>query len=519
MLFRSPGAVLGEALDRLLLEAQQVFGWISFEFGAYRHGLQRRLAAGTPLARLFWPSTRIRICDNEIHYSGATPEQIRLEEEMLAGTIPAAGAARPVDVRVDTAQYRDRVARAVGEIAAGHYDKVILSRRYDVPFAVDFPATYRRGRLGNTPARSFLLHLAGIRALGFSPELVAAVTGDGAVITEPLAGTRAFGRGAEHDRRARTELETDTKEIVEHVISVRTSLQEIGEVAEPGSAVVRDFMTIRERGSVQHLGSTVAGTLGPERNRMDALEALFPAVTASGIPKARGIDAIMRLDENPRGLYSGAVVKFSSDGGMDAALVLRARGRQPAATAARLTELQARIRPHFLFNTLNTAIALVRVDPARAEGVLEDLAELFRVALTDIGESVTLAEEVELARRYLAIEQVRFGERLKISWELDEDAGGARVPPLILQPLVENAVRHGVEPSAEGGTLRIRTRAKLGRAMVTIANTVPAEPSRPGSGMALKNVRERLHLMHDMAAQFEARRVEGAFRVQLVVPL
>ena len=200
-------------------------------------------------------------------------------------------------------------------------------------------------------------------------------------------------------------------------------------------------------------------------------------------------------------------------------LQLRARALLPADTTARLAELQSRIRPHFLFNTLNTALALVRVDPARAEGVLEDLAELFRVALTDIGESVTLAEEVELARRYLAIEQVRFGQRLKISWELDEAAGTARVPPLILQPLVENAVRHGVEPSAEGGTLRIRTRAKLGRAMVTIVNTVPAEPSRPGSGMALKNVRDRLHLMHDMTAQFETRRAEGVFRVEVVVPL
>ena len=150
--------------------------------------------------------------------------------------------------------------------------------------------------------------------------------------------------------------------------------------------------------------------------------------------------------------------------------------------------------------------------------MLEDLAELFRVALTDIGESVSLAEEVELARRYLAIEQVRFGTRLNIVWELDEAAGEARVPPLLLQPLVENAVRHGVEPAAEGGTVRIRTR-QAGRAQVVIANTVPATPSRPGSGMALKNVRERLHLMHDMAAQFEARRVDGAFRVQLVVPL
>ncbi len=200
-------------------------------------------------------------------------------------------------------------------------------------------------------------------------------------------------------------------------------------------------------------------------------------------------------------------------------LQLRARALLPADTTARLAELQSRIRPHFLFNTLNTALALVRVDPARAEGVLEDLAELFRVALTDIGESVSLAEEVELARRYLAIEQVRFGARLKIVWELDDDAGQARVPPLLLQPLVENAVRHGVEPAAEGGTVRIRTRVKMGRAQVVIANTVPAAPSRPGSGMALKNVRERLHLMHDMAAQFEARAVDGAFRVQLVVPL
>jgi len=200
-------------------------------------------------------------------------------------------------------------------------------------------------------------------------------------------------------------------------------------------------------------------------------------------------------------------------------LELRARALLPADTTARLAELQSRIRPHFLFNTLNTALALVRVDPARAEIVLEDLAELFRVALTDIGESVTLGEEVELAQRYLAIEQIRFGERLKIQWELDADAAGARVPPLILQPLVENAVRHGVEPADAGGAIRIRTRVKLGRVLVTIANSVPAAPSRPGSGMALKNVRERLHLMHDVAAQFETRHEDGQFRVQLVVPL
>ena len=200
-------------------------------------------------------------------------------------------------------------------------------------------------------------------------------------------------------------------------------------------------------------------------------------------------------------------------------LRMRAQAMLPADTTARLAELQSRIRPHFLFNTLNTALTLVRLDPARAEGVLEDLAELFRVAITDSGESVTLDEEVELAKRYLAIEQIRFGDRLQVTWDLDPLAGGARVPPLLLQPLVENAVRHGVEPADAGGQIRVRTRVRLGRALVYIVNSVPDTPSRPGNGMALRNVRERLRLMHDVAAQFETRREAAVFRVQIVVPL
>jgi two-component system sensor histidine kinase AlgZ len=200
-------------------------------------------------------------------------------------------------------------------------------------------------------------------------------------------------------------------------------------------------------------------------------------------------------------------------------LHLRAKGALPAETTARLAELQSRIQPHFLFNTLNTALTLVRLDPTRAEGVLEDLAELFRVALSDSGDSATLGDEVELARRYLAIEQIRFGSRLQVQWDLDPAAASARVPPLLLQPLVENAVRHGVEPSPEGGSVRVRTRVRHGRAVVAIANSVPREPSRPGHGMALRNVRERLRLMHDVAAQFDTQVADGTFRVQIVVPI
>jgi len=319
-----PGPVLGEAVDRLLLETDQAFGWIAFEFGVYRFGLQLRLAPRTPLARVFWPRTRLVVTHEEIELSGVGLQYREAVYRLLRDGVSDVPEPASVDVAADPSDYRERVAVAVGEITAGRYHKVILSRCLEVPFALDFPATYRLGRRHNTPVRSFLLRLGGIRALGYSPELVAAVHRDGAVITEPLAGTRALGRGYARDRRARDDLESDPKEIVEHAISVRTSLQEITEIAEPGTAAVIDFMTVRERGSVQHLGSTISARLDPRSDRMDALEALFPAVTASGIPKAAGVQAILRLDEGPRGLYSGAVVMFSADGGLDAALALRA---------------------------------------------------------------------------------------------------------------------------------------------------------------------------------------------------
>lgn len=202
-----------------------------------------------------------------------------------------------------------------------------------------------------------------------------------------------------------------------------------------------------------------------------------------------------------------------------AGLVLRARARTPAATTARLGELQARIRPHFLFNTLNSAIALVRAEPAKAEALLEDLSDLFRHALVDQGESVTLAAETTLAERYLSIEQVRFGERLRIHWALDPRAAGAQLPPLLLQPLVENAVKHGVEPSATGADLRISTERRGGTVVIKITNTVPAGQGVPGHGLALDNVRDRLNLLHDMQSQFETTYKNGIYLVRIEIPV
>ncbi|MFY3385597.1 sensor histidine kinase [Paracidovorax sp. MALMAid1276] len=210
-----------------------------------------------------------------------------------------------------------------------------------------------------------------------------------------------------------------------------------------------------------------------------------------------------------------------------AALVLRARGRTPAATTARLTELQSRIRPHFLFNTLNSAIALVRDEPAKAESLLEDLSDLFRVALVEQGESVTLAEEITLARRYLAIEEVRFGARLQVQWNLDPRTHAARLPPLLLQPLVENAVKHGVEPSDRGGKLRVLTELRGSRVVVRITNTLPPRDGRnadgeatssKGHGIALANVRARLALLHDVQGEFTAGVQDGLYQVRITLP-
>ncbi|MFI6870414.1 salicylate synthase [Nocardia sp. NPDC050406] len=320
-----PAQVIDTVLAELPLAGRNAYGWIGFEFCAWALDATDHVHPRATLAHLMIPRIEVRLNAAGIQVSGATTDEAG---DILALIGAAQGTAlpapHPVDVTVDPTDYQGRVATAVAEIGAGRYQKVILSRKVDLPFAVDVPATYRLGRMNNTPARSFLLRLGALEAAGFSPELVAAVDADRVVTTEPLAGTRAFGLGSDVDTAARADLMRDPKEIVEHAISVQTSFAEIATVAEPDTTVVSDFMAVRERGSVQHLASTVRGRLAADRTPWDALEVLFPSVTASGIPKTGGVDAVFRLDHDQRGLYSGAVVTVSPDGALEATLVLRA---------------------------------------------------------------------------------------------------------------------------------------------------------------------------------------------------
>lgn len=200
-------------------------------------------------------------------------------------------------------------------------------------------------------------------------------------------------------------------------------------------------------------------------------------------------------------------------------LLLRSHARMPAAATAQLALLQAKIRPHFLFNSLNSAIALVATEPHKAEQLLHDLSDLFRATLAEPRSTIPLGEEVELAKRYLAIEQLRFGPRMQVRWNIDPEVLTLPVPPLVLQPLVENAVKHGVEPAEAGAQIRISVhRHRKNYAMLTVTNT-QAGPSAPGLGMALANVRHRLQLLYDMDFQMEQRHKAHAFQVQLRLPL
>jgi len=198
---------------------------------------------------------------------------------------------------------------------------------------------------------------------------------------------------------------------------------------------------------------------------------------------------------------------------------LRSRALSPALVEARLQALQARIRPHFLFNSLNAVLSLIRADPKRAEHVLEDLADLFRALMADSRALSTFASEVELARQYLAIEQVRLGERLQIEWDVEQMPGEARLPALILQPLLENAVYHGIEPSMTPGTVVVRIFRVGGEVHAILSNPLPgAGERRHGNRIAVDNIRERLQLFFDAEARMRTREHDGRYEVTIRVP-
>jgi two-component system sensor histidine kinase AlgZ len=197
------------------------------------------------------------------------------------------------------------------------------------------------------------------------------------------------------------------------------------------------------------------------------------------------------------------------------------RQQLKAESSARLDALQARIRPHFLFNSLNAIASLIRREPLLAEELVLDLSELFRAILKQDGRFNTLAEEINLARHYLNIEGQRLGERLHVDWLIDAAPADALTPPLSLQPLVENAVYHGVEPSQDGGEVEILARLRKGEIVLTVSNTLPparTHARRQGNRMAMENLRLRLQNCFPDRGQLLISVVDERYQVCMVFP-
>jgi two-component system sensor histidine kinase AlgZ len=196
------------------------------------------------------------------------------------------------------------------------------------------------------------------------------------------------------------------------------------------------------------------------------------------------------------------------------------RAREQAELTARIESLRSRIRPHFLFNTMNSIASLIGSRPEQAEQVVEDLSELFRASLVENDDRGTLADELHLCRLYLGIEQLRLGERMRVLWDVDERAALCPMPPLLLQPLVENAVYHGVARLPQGGEIVVRACRDGEQLQVTVSNPVAAdtEPRTGGHQIGLENIRLRLEALYGNAASLTAQPGADQHVVTVVVP-
>lgn len=199
---------------------------------------------------------------------------------------------------------------------------------------------------------------------------------------------------------------------------------------------------------------------------------------------------------------------------------LRDRAFSPALTEARYQALQSRIRPHFFFNSLNAVLAVVRDNPAQAERMLESIAELFRAVMGDVRKLVPFEHELDLCQQYVEIEQTRLGERLVVDWQIGAVHPRARVPQLLLQPIIENAVRYGAERREGECRIIVRVRQIGFNLEFFVSNPIAREPlQREGNQIGLANIRGRLALIYDLEAKLDAQVRGNRFELTLTIPV
>jgi two-component system sensor histidine kinase AlgZ len=282
---------------------------------------------------------------------------------------------------------------------------------------------------------------------------------------------------------------------------------------------------------VQWVSLPSAGALCMLRRHLARLSLPAGALLAVGIVVAVTLlvglagDRLLAGDRRATAIDWRSILAQAGIAAILAALALRyfhvqqqLRLREQAELQARIQALQSRIRPHFLFNSMNIIASLIETDPANAEAVVEDLAELFRASLSEAGHAVPLADELALCERYLRIEKLRLGERLRIDWQIEPLPSELRIPLLSIQPLLENAIYHGIQPLPEGGTVTVRVGRGDGEIRIEIRNPLAPEAETGGSRMALANVRSRLVALYGNSARLETGPAGAEYRTLLAYP-
>jgi two-component system sensor histidine kinase AlgZ len=258
--------------------------------------------------------------------------------------------------------------------------------------------------------------------------------------------------------------------------------------------------------------------------RIEAVSAPMQRMAAWIVPAAIALP-VLRLLLGPGQpakdtVWAGALLALGGGMAVQHYLELRARAFSPDVSEAKLQALQSRIRPHFLFNSLNAVLAVVQSDPARAERMLENLAELFRAVMGDVRQLVSLEHELDLCRKYVEIEQTRLGERLHVDWRIAPVHPRARVPQLLLQPIIENAVRYGAERVAGRCEIEVNVRQRGFMLEIGVSNPIAREPvQREGNQIGLNNIRGRLALIYDLEAKLETRVRRGRFELTMTIPV
>ncbi|YAF94026.1 MAG: anthranilate synthase component I family protein [Nodularia sp. CChRGM 3473] len=320
-LVTDPFKQVDKLLSYLPIRNWTAYGYIGFDivrfYSSYSKAIQQ------PLLYFFIPETELRLTEEGI-YLRSIKSLDRIQKVLsIDSQLPNY---LPVSIEVNDADreiYQNRIATLIKAIQKSELNKAIIARSLKITGDLDVLGTYVVGSQINNSARSYCLNIKDVQAVGFSPEILMQVCRDGSVVTNPLAGTRPRGENPEQDLRLNDELFTDAKEVKEHSLSVWLAQTEMASLCLPGSIQVFNFMEVKKYRCVQHLSSRVSGQIKPGNTLWDALKVLFPGITVSGIDKEKALEWIERLEDEPRGIYAGAMGWVDSNGTADLAIAIR----------------------------------------------------------------------------------------------------------------------------------------------------------------------------------------------------